>query len=47
VAELSNGDVTSGPARSLAAEIDKTPLFDCGRKSHITRERYIIEPKHV
>jgi hypothetical protein len=47
VVELSNGDVTSGLARPLAAEIDKSPFFDCRRKSHITRERYTIDPKHV
>jgi hypothetical protein len=47
VVELSIGDVTSGLARPQAAEIDKSPLFDCRRKSAVTRERYIIDPKHV
>jgi hypothetical protein len=47
VVELSIGDVTSGLARPLAAEIDKSPLFDSRRKSHITRERYTLDPKHV
>jgi hypothetical protein len=47
VVELSIGDVTSGLARPLAAEIDKSPLFESGRKSHIIRERYTLDPKHV
>jgi hypothetical protein len=47
VVELSIGDVTSGLARLLAAEIDKSPFFDCRRISHITCERYTIDAKHV
>jgi hypothetical protein len=42
VVELWVGDVTSGLARLLAAEIDKLPFFDCRRKSYITCERYTI-----
>jgi hypothetical protein len=45
--ELSIDDVTSGLTRPLAAEIDKSPLFDCRLKSHITRERYTLDLKHV
>jgi hypothetical protein len=47
VVELSINDVTSGLARSLVAKIDESPLFDSKRKSHITRERYTLDPKHV
>jgi hypothetical protein len=47
VVDLSIGDLTSGLARHLATEIDKSPLFDCRRESHITRDRYTIDPKHA
>jgi hypothetical protein len=43
----STGDGVSGLGRPLAAEIDKSPLFDCRKKSLITRERYTLDPKHV
>jgi hypothetical protein len=46
VLELSIGDFTSVLARPVAAEIDKSPLFD-NRKSRVTRELHTINPKHV
>jgi hypothetical protein len=45
--EFSIGDVISGLARPLAVEIDESPFFDARRKSHITRERHTIDPKHA
>jgi hypothetical protein len=47
VVELSIDDFTSGPASRLAAEMDKSFVFDSKRQSHITRERYAIDPEHV
>jgi hypothetical protein len=46
VVELSNGDVTSGLRRSLAAEIDKRPLMTA-QKSPITSERYTADSANV
>jgi hypothetical protein len=46
VIELSIGDVISGIARLLAAEIDKPPLLT-NEKPHITCERYAIDSKLV
>jgi hypothetical protein len=31
----------------LAAEIDKNAAFSCRRKSHITSERYTVDPKRA
>jgi hypothetical protein len=46
VVELSLGDVTSGLARLLAAEIEKPPLCDPRKISHLTCERYTIDAEH-
>jgi hypothetical protein len=42
--ELSNGNVTPGLRRHLAAEIDKWPLLT-SEKMHITCERYTVDSK--
>jgi hypothetical protein len=47
VVELSVGDVTSGLARLLAAEIEKSPYFDYRRISQVICERYTIDLRHV
>jgi hypothetical protein len=47
IVALLTRDVTSGLGRPLAAEINKSPIFDCRRKSHLTSQRYTLETKHV